>query len=136
MIIPFFTVDLREASASVLAYIGDSVYELYVRCHVAEKFSTSSGKMHKHTIKYSSATSQAVAMRALEKELTEEEDKYYRRGRNSNPNSMSKNAAPADYMEATGFESLLGYLFLDNQNARMEYIISKAFEYIDSQNKR
>ena len=48
---------------------------------------------------------------------------------------MSKNAAPADYMEATGFESLLGYLFLDNQNARMEYIISKAFEYIDSQNK-
>lgn len=136
MIIPFFTADLRETSPSVLAYVGDSVYELYSRCHVAEKYSSASGKMHKHTIRYVSATAQAIAIRALEDELTEMEQNYYHRGRNSNPTSMSKNAAPADYMAATGFETLIGYLFLDNQGARLDYIVSKAFEAIDEQTSK
>ena len=131
MIIPFFAGDLREVSPSVLAYVGDAVYELYARCWVADHFSSKSGKMHSVTIKYVSAEAQASAIRILEKELTEQEDSFFRRGKNSNPASKSKNASPADYMYATGFEALIGYLFLDNQNSRLEYLISKAFEVLD-----
>lgn len=133
MIIPFLATDLREINSSSLAYIGDSVYELYARCHVALRSSADSGKMHKKTINYVSAESQAKAIRALESELTEEEEGYFRRGKNSNPPTMSKNASPADYMYATGFETLIGFLFLDNREDRLEYLITKAFEVIDDE---
>lgn len=133
MIIPFIATDLREISASSLAYVGDAVYELYARCHVAARTSSQSGKMHKLTIHYVSAESQAKAIRALEPELTEEEDSYFRRGKNSNPPTVSKNASPADYMYATGFESLVGFLFLNNQSERLDYIIQKTFEVLDNE---
>ena len=133
MIVPFIASDLREINTSSLAYIGDSVYELYARCHVALRTSSQSGKMHKLTIKYVSAQAQSLAIRALESELTEVEDDYFRRGKNGNPISMAKNASPADYMYATGFETLIGYLFLSNDEQRLEYVINRAFEVIDSE---
>jgi len=133
MIIPFISTDLREVNSSALAYIGDSVYELYARCHVASRSASDSGKMHKKTINYVSAASQAKAIRALESELDEEELGYFRRGKNSNPPTVSKNASPADYMYATGFESLIGFLFLDNRESRLDYIIERAFEVLDDE---
>ncbi|MCR5529354.1 MAG: Mini-ribonuclease 3 [Saccharofermentans sp.] len=133
MIVPFIASDLREINSSSLAYIGDAVYELYSRCHVSLRSSSQSGKMHKMTIKYVSAQSQALAIRALEPELTETEADFFRRGKNSNPGTMAKNSSPADYMYATGFEALVGYLFLNNEEERLEYIIHKAFEVIDSE---
>ena len=133
MIIPFIASDLREVSPGVLAYIGDSVYELYARCHVASRFAGNSNKMHKKTVSYVSAVSQAKAMRTLESELDEDEEAYFRRGRNSNPHTSSKNANPADYMYATGYEALIGFLFLDNRGTRLEYIINKTFEILDSE---
>ena len=133
MIIPYIASDLREVSPAVLAYIGDSVYELYARCHVATKFAGNNNKMHKKNVGYVSATAQAKAMRILEAELDEEEESYFRRGRNSNPHTTSKNANPADYMYATGFEALVGFLFLDNRSARLEYLIAKTFEILDSE---
>ncbi|MBR1796948.1 MAG: Mini-ribonuclease 3 [Clostridiales bacterium] len=133
MIIPFIATDLREINPSVLAYIGDSVYELYSRCHVSERTAANSGKMHKLNVKYVSASSQAKAAMMLTDELTEIEHEYFLRGRNSNSPTMSKNASPMDYMNATGFEALLGYLFLDNQGDRLDYIIQKAFEVIDGE---
>lgn len=135
MIIPYFAGDLREVSPSVLAYIGDGVYDLYARCWVAEHCSNKSGTMHKNTIKYVCAEAQAEAIRHLMDELTETEENYFRRGKNSNPGSMAKNASPADYMYATGFETLIGYLFLDNQEARMDYIINKVFDYLDNKDE-
>ena len=135
MIIPYFAGDLREVSPSVLAYVGDAVYDLYARCWVAEHYSNKSGVMHKKTIKYVCAEAQADAIRNIMDELTETEENYFRRGKNSNPGSMAKNASPADYMYATGFETLLGYLFLDNQEARMDYIINKVFEYLDNKDE-
>ncbi len=135
MIIPYFAGDLREVSPSVLAYIGDGVYDLYARCWVAEHCSNKSGMMHKNTIKYVCAEAQAEAIRHLMDELTETEENYFRRGKNSNPGSMAKNASPADYMYATGFETLIGYLFLDNQEARMDYIINKVFDYLDNKSE-
>lgn len=135
MIIPFIAADLREVNPSVLAYIGDSVYELYARCHVSEKTASNSGKMHKLNVHYVSAASQAKAAAALAGELTEEETEYFRRGRNSNSPTMSKNASPMDYMNATGFEALLGFLFLDNQGDRLDYIIQRSFEVIDNEQR-
>ncbi|MBO4635773.1 MAG: Mini-ribonuclease 3 [Clostridiales bacterium] len=131
MIIPFIATDLREINGGVLAYIGDSVYELYARCHVATKTASDSGKMHRLNINYVSAASQAKAMRRLESEIDETEASYFRRGKNSNPPTMSKNCSPADYMYATGFEALIGFLFLDNREERLEYIITKTFDIID-----
>lgn len=133
MIIPFIASDLREVSPTVLAYIGDSVYELYARCHVASKCAGNNNKMHKKNVGYVSATAQAKAMRIIEQELDEEEQSYFRRGRNSNPHSASKNANHGDYMYATGFESLIGFLFLDNRSSRLEYIIARTFEILDSE---
>lgn len=133
MIIPFIATDLREVNASSLAYIGDSVYELYARCHVAARTSSQSGKMHKLAVHYVSAQSQAKVIRELEGELTEEEDAYFRRGKNSNPPTVSKNASVVDYMYATGLEALIGYLFLDNQTERLEYLINRAFEVLDDE---
>ena len=133
MIIPFIATDLREINPSVLAYIGDSVYELYSRCHVSERTAANSGKMHKVNVKYVSAQSQAKAASAIMDELTDEEAEYFRRGRNSNSPTMSKNASPVDYMNATGFVTLLGYLFLDNKEDRLDYIIQRSFEVIDSE---
>lgn len=133
MIIPFIASDLREVSPQVLAYIGDSVYELYARCHVASKTAGNNNRMHKLNIGYVSAVSQAKAMKVLEEELDEEEELFFRRGRNSNPHSTSKNANPAEYMYATGFETLIGFLFLDNRSTRLEYIISRTFDILDSE---
>ena len=133
MIIPYIASDLREVSPTVLAYIGDSVYELYARCHVASAVAGNNNKMHKKNVGYVSAVSQARAMRELEKELDEDEESFFRRGRNSNPHSASKNANHGDYMYATGFETLIGFLFLDNRTARLEYIINKTFEILDSE---
>ena len=133
MIIPYIASDLREVSPTVLAYIGDSVYELYARCHVANKCAGNNNRMHKKNVGYVSATAQAKAMRILEEELDEVEESYFRRGRNSNPHSSSKNANHGDYMYATGFETLIGFLFLDNRSSRLEYIISRTFEILDAQ---
>lgn len=132
MIIPFFSQDLREVSPSVLAYIGDAVYELYSRCHVSGKSSAASGTMHRKTIKYVSAQAQSAAVKALEPKLNDTELSFFKRGRNSHPASVSKNATPADYMNATGFETLIGYLYLDNQTERLDELIYEAFAFIDS----
>ena len=131
MIKPFIAADLREVSPLVLAYIGDSIYEVYARCKSATLGAGSNNKMHNNTVHYVSAEAQAMSARALAGELTEIESDYFRRGKNSNPHAVSKNANHADYMYATGFEALLGYLFLNNEEPRMEYLIYKSFDICD-----
>ena len=123
--------DLREVSPLVLAYIGDAVYEVYARCHASNYGAINNNKLHKRTIKYVSAESQSEIARRLIDELNETEESYFRRGKNSNPHAAAKNASHADYMYATGFETLIGYLFLDNQESRMEYLIQRSFEIAD-----
>ena len=131
MIKPFIAQDLREVSPLVLAYIGDSVYELYARCKSASHGAGSNNKLHKDNVHYVSAEAQAKSIRQLVDELTETEQDYFRRGKNSNPHAASKNASHADYMYATGFEALIGYLFLNNEESRMEYLIYKSFDICD-----
>jgi len=125
MIIPVLSSDIREVSPSVLAYIGDAVFELYVRLYVASRTSSKSGVMHKKVITYVRAQAQANAIRVLAPELTEDEASVFRRGKNSNPGSMAKNASPADYKYATGLEAVLGYLYLTDQKARLDFLLQK-----------
>ena len=132
MIKPFIATDLREVSPLVLAYIGDSVYELYARCHASTHGAGNNKRLHNETVTYVSAQAQAEAIRQLIPELTETEEDYFRRGKNSNPHAESKNSSHIDYLYATGFEALIGYLFLDNQEERMEELIFKSFDLTDN----
>jgi ribonuclease-3 family protein len=116
-------------SPLALAYIGDSVYEVYVRSRViAEHPELPAHKLHVETIKYVKAHAQSNSMLALEEELSEEEKAVYKRGRNAKSPTVPKNAILADYRRATGFEALVGYLFIDGKHERAEQIMKTAFE--------
>lgn len=117
--------DIKQMSPLVLAYMGDAVYEKYIREHVIRQCLCKNGLLHKKTIKYVSAKAQAEIIRKLEEKLTEDELDIVRRGRNSNPHSTAKNADVIDYKYATGFEALIGYLYLKKQEARLEEILSE-----------
>ncbi len=104
-----------------LAYLGDAVFELEIRKHMINIGYTKVNNLHKNSIKYTNALAQANIMRHLVNNnlLTEEEVLVYKRGRNSKVNLTRKNIELSDYLDATGFESLIGYLYLLNQNERI-----------------
>jgi ribonuclease III family protein len=120
--------DIREMPISTLAYVGDAVYELAVRLHFADKSSAKSGELHRASVKLVRAAAQAEAARNLQDDLTDEESAIFRRGRNSSPGSMPKNADPADYMAATGFEAVIGYLYLKGETSRLEQLLARILE--------
>ena len=120
--------DVLQMSPLVWAYMGDAVYEKYIREYVIKQGLCKNGLLHKKSIKYVSAKSQAEILKGLENELTEEELDIVRRGRNSNPHSHAKNADIIDYKYATGFEALIGYLYLIEENERLNEILKKCIE--------
>lgn len=108
----------------VLAYIGDAVYEVYVRTYIVGNGLVKTNMLHKcASTKYVSAKSQAKILDDIIDGLNETELNIVRRGRNSSPNTIPKNADIADYKKATAFEALIGYLFLSNQIERLEEIM-------------
>ena len=107
----------------VLAYIGDAVYEVYVRIHIAKKGAAKTNALHKESIAFVCAKAQADSLAGIEEYLTEEELNIVRRGRNAHSNTIPKNASIADYKKATAFEALIGYLFLKNDIERLEEIV-------------
>lgn len=108
-----------------LAYIGDAIYELYIRKYVLSLGYTKVNDLHKHVIKYTSGEGQAYCIhKFLEQNILDEEEfNIFKRGRNSHVNSSRKNLELKDYLDATGFEALMGYLYLDNKIQRLEYLI-------------
>ncbi len=112
-----------------LAYIGDAIYELKVRESLLEKGLTKVNDLHKKAINYTKGESQAKVIRKLidGNILTEEEISIYKRGRNSHVKLTRKNISLADYLDATGFEALLGYLYLSEQIQRLNEIIKLSF---------
>lgn len=130
---PYFkSFDEKQVSPLGLAYIGDAVFEVYVRSYVLERGNTAVNKLHKTSTGYVSAKAQSQIIHALIPELTEEETAVYKRGRNAHSNTSAKNADIVDYRHATGFEALIGYLFIAGRHERIAYLISKALEYTDS----
>ena len=123
-------VDVRTYSPLVLAYIGDAVYEVVIRTKVINHGSMQVNKMHKKSSSLVMAETQASLIKVLEEELTEEELAAFKRGRNAKSVSTAKNASVIDYRMATGFEALIGYLYLSEQYERMITLISHGLEKI------
>lgn len=111
--------DIRGYSPLTLAYIGDAVYDLIIRTVVVERANRPANALHRITVRYVSATAQSKIVQALMDRLTGEELAVYRRGRNSKPHTTAKNATAADYLKATGFEAVLGYLYLTDNMPRI-----------------
>lgn len=116
-------VDIRAYSPLTLAYIGDCVYDLIIRTVVVERGNEPANKLHKKTVTYVKAQTQAAMIEALSPYLTEEEETVYRRGRNAKSYTSAKNASIGDYRKATGMEALVGYLYLTRQEARIMELI-------------
>lgn len=123
-----------QENGLTLAYIGDAIYELKIRKYLLTQNYTKVNDLHKHAIKYTSAISQAQIIDYLMPNLTEEEIEYYKRGRNTGGTHKPKNASLNDYRKATGFEALIGYLYLIKNLDRMEELIDKSINFINSKN--
>ena len=115
--------DLRTYSPLTLAYIGDGVYELIVRTVLVKRGNCPVNRLHKQASSLVKAASQSAMMEVLEPMLTEEEAGVYRRGRNAHSPTMAKHATMSDYRRATGFEALIGYLYLKEDFTRMTELV-------------
>ena len=111
--------DLRSYSPLTLAYFGDGVYELIIRTILVKKGNCPVNRLHKKASSLVKAGAQSAIMEVIEEELTPEELSVYRRGRNAHSPTMAKHATMADYRRATGFEALMGYLYLKEDYTRM-----------------
>lgn len=118
-------VDIRTYSPLTLAYIGDAVYDLIIRSYVVAQGNVPNKELHGRVIKHVSAVAQAALVDRIIDTLSEEELSVYRRGKNSKPSSMAKNASQKEYLKATGFEALIGFLFLKGEDDRIFEIIKQ-----------
>lgn len=121
-------VKINTMSPLTWAYIGDAVYELYIRNYLIETTNLKPNKLHREATKFVKASSQAQILDKLKDFLNEEELEIIRRGRNTQNHHLPKNANPTDYMYSTAFEGLIGYLYLTKQETRLNEILSKIIE--------
>lgn len=120
--------DVRSYSPLTLAYIGDAVYDLIVRTVVVERGNKAANLLHRDTVKYVNAGTQARIIEGLQEQLTPEELAVYKRGRNAKSNTSAKNASITDYRKATGFEALIGYLYLADDFDRILELVQTGLE--------
>ena len=128
-------VDMKEYSPLTLAYIGDSVYDLMIKSLVVNEGNRQVNKLHKETSAFVQASAQSQMMRTLQGQLTEEEHAVYRRGRNAKSVSPAKNQSLTDYRRATGFEALMGYLYLRRDYKRMLDLVKLGLDSIKGENE-
>ncbi len=112
-------VDVRTYSPLTLAFVGDCVFDLVIRTVIVERGNRAANSLHKAKSAIVKAQSQAEMIEALLPELSEEEQSVYRRGRNAKSYTTAKNASIGDYRKATGFEALIGYLYLTDRMDRV-----------------
>lgn len=124
-------VDIKTYSPLTLAFIGDCVFDLYIRTILVAKGNRQPEVLHKHKSKIVKAATQAQMAESLAEYLTEDEADAYRRGRNAKSFSTAKNASVTDYRKATGFEALIGFLYLTDQEDRIIELVKKAIEIND-----
>lgn len=122
----FAAADIRELNPLQMAYVGDTVHDLYVRSMLLSR-GMAVGRMHRQAVRMVSAGAQARMLERIEPELTQEEADIARRGRNSQAkHAAPKHADPADYAHATALEALWGYLYLSGQTARLDELMKLA----------
>lgn len=122
-------------NTTILAFIGDSVYEVYVRNFVIKEGETSPEKLHRSAVRYVRAEAQAQALKILIPELTEEELALVKRARNKKISSKPKNADPVEYKMATAFEALIGALYLRQDTDRLSLLAGRTIEIINQSTK-
>ncbi len=122
------TQDIRTYSPLALAYIGDGVFDLIIRSIVVANGNTSANKLHNRTSKIVRAEAQARLFEAIKDDLTPAEKDIYRRGHNAKPHTKAKNATVSDYLIATGFECLVGYLYLTDNMPRLLELVELGLE--------
>lgn len=130
------SVSPRQLSPLVLAYIGDSIFDLVVKTKIVTAGNTQVNKMNRAASSIVKAESQSKMIGYLEDKLTEEEGSVYKRGRNAKSYTSAKNASISDYRRATGFEALMGYLYLSGQYERMCELIKDALDWLENDNKQ
>ncbi len=123
-------VDVRAYSPLTLAYIGDAVYEMVIRTVIVERANKAANELHKKTVKYVQAGTQAAMIMALQDILTEDELAVFKRGRNAKSNTSAKNASITDYRKATGFEALIGFLYLMDDMDRVLFLVKEGIERV------
>ena len=124
--------EINMMSPLTWAYIGDGVYELYIRTYFANTTNLNPHKMHIEAIKFVKASAQAEIVKKLN--LTDEEKDIVRRGRNVQNHHLPKNASVAEYSYSTGFEALIGYLYLNKQDTRLEEILKECITIVEKTN--
>ena len=120
--------DPLQMAPLALAYIGDTVYDLFVRTMLVEKTSLHPSELHRRSSDYVCAAGQKDAYFKIRSVLTEEEEAVFKKGRNAHSGTIPKNAAVSDYRTATGLETLFGYLFLSEREDRLCELISLCLE--------
>ena len=125
-------VNVAEYSPLTLAYIGDCVYELIIRTNLVFQANAPVNKLNQKASRLAKAQTQAIMIEGIMDSLTPEEVSAYKRGRNANSYTKAKNATMGDYRKATGFETLIGYLYLQKQFERIMEIVRMGFGVIDS----
>ena len=116
-----------------LAYIGDAIYEIKIREYLLQKGYQDVNKLHKYAVKFTSGESQALIVDYLIKNelITEEEISYFKRGRNSNHSKNRRTISVISYKKATGFEAMIGYLYLSSQNDRLNSLMEKIINIVE-----
>ena len=116
--------NVRMLSPLVWAYVGDAVYEVFVRTHLVNYSNAKPHKLHLEAIKYVKAENQAHILKKVLPHLSEEEQEIVKRGRNAENHHLPKNASSADYSYSTGFEALIGFLYLTKNDERLSQILT------------
>jgi len=119
--------DINMLSPLTWAYVGDAVYELYIRTNLVNTTKLKPHKLHIESIKYVKAKAQADILKKIENDLSDEEKDIVRRARNAENHHLPKNANHADYMYSTAFEGLIGYLYLTKKDERLKEILNLCF---------
>ncbi len=123
--------NINTYSALTLAYIGDAIFDLVIRSIIVGRGNTKPAKLHYKASRIVKASSQALMIEAIKEQLSEEEISIYKKGLNAKPATTAKNASYKEYRKATGFETLLGYLYLNGNMSRIYEITKLALETID-----
>ncbi|WP_170005888.1 Mini-ribonuclease 3 [Bacillus fonticola] len=132
------TIDAKQLNGLTLAYMGDAVYEWYVRHHLLSHHTYKPNILHKKAVGYVSAKAQATIVQRLKSAevLTEQEMAVYKRGRNTTSHTVPKNTSVQVYREATGFEALIGYHYLQQNSARLQELLKMSCEFIEDERRK
>lgn len=129
--------EAKQLNPLVLAFVGDAIYEVFIRTLLVDKNrSLPVHKLHVEAVSFVKAHAQSEFMKIIEAEVTEEEHTIFKRGRNAKSGTIPKNADVQEYKMATGFEALIGFLYITEQTERLNYLFNIILDFKYSSNKK